>query len=204
MTGPGRCAIPPQFPSRRNSDMPQAEYSYINAALELRPSEIGGYGYFARTRLAMGEIAMIQGGQILASHVLDRAEWARLGYHCFQVELEFYICPLSPYETTPQAVFRVNHSCEPNCGFRGALSLVSLREIAEGEEITFDYAMCDAKLGSEEWLPMTCHCGSRQCRRSITGDDWRDPILRKRYSGFFQPYLAKMILEDAQSGQRCR
>ena len=71
--------------------MPLAEYSYINASLELRPSEIGGYGYFARTCIAAGEIALIQGGQILASQVLDGAEWERLGYHCFQLEAEYYI-----------------------------------------------------------------------------------------------------------------
>ena len=39
-----------------------------------------------------------------------------------------------------QASF-VNHKCEPNAGFEGQSFLVAMRDIREGEEITFDYSM---------------------------------------------------------------
>lgn len=54
-----------------------------------------------------------------------------------------------------------NHGCEPNLAFRRfrrRLLLVSLREVAAGEELTVDYQLIDA---SE---PQPCHCGSPRCR----------------------------------------
>jgi len=37
----------------------------------------------------------------------------------------------------------VNHSCTPNCGLAGNMLVVAMRDIAIGEELTFDYAMSD-------------------------------------------------------------
>lgn len=55
---------------------------------------------------------------------------------------------------------KVNHSCDPNCGVRlnesGAYDLVARRDIAPGEEITFDYAMRNYSI---EHFPAQCRCG---------------------------------------------
>jgi uncharacterized protein len=79
----------------------------------------------------------------------------------------------------------VNHSCEPNVGFLGNVVLAAMRDIAEGEEITTDYALFDV---SDE--PMDCSCGAAGCRGVITGTDWRDPVRQSRYDGWFSRYLA--------------
>jgi hypothetical protein len=83
----------------------------------------------------------------------------------------------------------INHSCEPNCGMRNATTIVAMRDIAAGEELTFDYAMSDASAYDE----FDCNCGTSLCRGRVCADDWRLDTLRHRYKGFFSPYIQRRI-----------
>jgi hypothetical protein len=83
----------------------------------------------------------------------------------------------------------INHSCEPNCGMRNATAIVAMRDIAIGEELTFDYAMSDAS----DYNEFNCNCGTSLCRGRIRADDWRLDTLRHRYKGFFSPYIQRKI-----------
>ncbi len=87
----------------------------------------------------------------------------------------------------------INHSCDPNLGFKDSFSLISMRSISPGEEVTFDYAMCD----SEPFDEFICKCGSTACRGKVTGDDWSLADVQKKYNGWFSPYLQLRI--DASS-----
>jgi len=58
----------------------------------------------------------------------------------------------------------VNHSCDPNCETDeedGRVYIASIRDIAAGEELTYDYCLYDG----EDDAP--CHCGSKTCRGSM-------------------------------------
>jgi uncharacterized protein len=44
---------------------------------------------------------------------------------------------------------------------------------------------------------MACSCGTPSCRGTITGDDWRDPELQRRYGAWFSRYLADRIAGGA-------
>ena len=57
----------------------------------------------------------------------------------------------------------INHSCKPNAGFRGKLSIVAMRNIRKGEEITFDYSISE----EDPYWRMKCRCGERICRKTI-------------------------------------
>jgi len=83
----------------------------------------------------------------------------------------------------------LNHSCEPSCGLVGATLLVAMRDIAVGEELTFDYATCD----SSDYDEFECLCGEPTCRGIVTGLDWTKPELQERYAGWFSPYLQRRI-----------
>jgi hypothetical protein len=83
----------------------------------------------------------------------------------------------------------INHSCEPNCGMRNATTIVAMRDIAVGEELTFDYAMSDAS----DYDEFDCNCGTSLCRGRVRADDWRLDTLRHRYKGFFSPYIQRKI-----------
>jgi uncharacterized protein len=59
----------------------------------------------------------------------------------------------------------INHSCEPNCEteeIEGKVWIVALRDIAPGEELTYDYHLYDGD--DDEAL---CNCGARTCRRTM-------------------------------------
>ena len=90
----------------------------------------------------------------------------------------------------------VNHSCSPNCGMSGQTLVVAMRDIAPGEELTYDYAMSDGSPYDE----FECHCGRPECRGKVTGSDWMRPELQVRYRGYFSPYLARRISQLAPVG----
>ena len=102
-----------------------------------------------------------------------------------QVDTDLYLVS----GDTPDAGDMLNHSCEPNCGLLGQMLLVAMRDIVPGEELSFDYAMCDAS----DYDEFRCLCGESTCREIVTGSDWRDPVLQAKYAGWFSPYLARRI-----------
>jgi uncharacterized protein len=59
----------------------------------------------------------------------------------------------------------INHSCNPNCEteeLRGRVWIMSLRPIAPGEELTYDYNLYD---GDED--DARCYCGASNCRQTM-------------------------------------
>ena len=57
----------------------------------------------------------------------------------------------------------INHSCEPNSAFAGERTLVALRPIERGEEVTMVYSTSEADV---DWS-MSCSCGSVACRSTL-------------------------------------
>ena len=88
----------------------------------------------------------------------------------------------------------INHSCNPNCGFTNAHTLVAIRSIAPGESITFDYAMSD----TNSFIEFPCGCGTSICRGRLTGNDWQRGDLQVRYAGWFAPHVADLIRTQQQ------
>ncbi|HTX41922.1 MAG TPA: SET domain-containing protein-lysine N-methyltransferase [Acidobacteriaceae bacterium] len=59
----------------------------------------------------------------------------------------------------------INHSCDPNCETEetdGRVWIVAIRNIAAGEELTYDYYLYD---GDED--EARCNCGAENCRKSM-------------------------------------
>ena len=86
-----------------------------------------------------------------------------------------------------------NHSCDPTLGWADATTLVTVREVAAGEELTHDYAASTL----DEDLVLFCHCGAYGCRQAVEGTDWRIPALQRRYAGHWHPAVAAKIAETA-------
>lgn len=63
------------------------------------------------------------------------------------------------------AAMFINHSCDPNCETSeedNHIWITAIRDIAEGEEITYDYCLYDG--GDDEAL---CNCGAIECRGTM-------------------------------------
>ena len=78
----------------------------------------------------------------------------------------------------PEYLECINHSCDPNCFFdTTAMQLVALKDIQEGEELTFFYP-------SAEWdmdRSFECLCGTASCIGTIKGAKYLSATLVKRY-----------------------
>jgi hypothetical protein len=59
----------------------------------------------------------------------------------------------------------INHSCDPNCETveeDGRIWINAIRNIAAGEEITYDYCLYDSD--EDEAI---CNCGAKNCRGTL-------------------------------------
>lgn len=166
------------------SDLTYYPNSYLSPKLESRPiPSKGGNSVFALEAIAKDEVIVMWGGTIVTGETLETLT-PREQSLSVQIEENLYLVPekVGPAD-------HVNHGCEPNAGMYGAIGLVAMRDIAPGEEVCYDYAMSDGSPYDE----FDCSCGSDLCRKRITGDDWRDPILWERYKGYFSLYLQRRI-----------
>lgn len=170
--------------------------SWINPKITVNATHGKGLGSFANSKISRGEAIIVQGGKILSYKEIQTSEYKPFSDHCFQVEDGLLICPYEPKQEKMDGVFHVNHSCEPNCGFKGQIVMVAMRDIEAGEEITYDYAMTDANRGDVTCSEMNCLCAKENCRRVVTGDDWQNQELQKKYAGFFSFLIQKMIEEN--------
>lgn len=172
-----------------------SKLSWLNEKITVGASNIEGEGMVAQSKIFKDEMLIVQGGQCLHIDEIDAAEQDEYSYWGFQVEEKIYIFPIFVNKKPIlDGIFKVNHSCEPNAGFSGQITLVAMRDIEPGEEILFDYAMTDIQFdGDIEWNPAPCHCGSVNCRKNITGKDWKLPELHERYKGYFSHHVTKAI-----------
>lgn len=148
-------------------------------------SPIHGTGVFAEAPISKGEIVAALGGVIVPAVDIERF-WRMMGQVGIQIEDTMLIVPTSRAELERCGVF--NHSCNPNIGFSTSITLVAIRDINKGEELTFDYAFSETYYHGFE-----CNCGHNRCRRHVTGRDWERSDLRTRYFHYFSPYLRDKI-----------
>lgn len=158
--------------------------SYISPQIVIHKSKIHGLGMFAETNIRKGEIVFIKGGYILTREELFSTE--KIGSY-LPIDNDYFIGSRNKKEESGIKLF-VNHSCEPNCGLRGEITFVAMRDVPKGEELTCDYAMID-----DDNYEFACNCGSVLCRKKITGFDWKIKDIQKRYSGYFARYLIDKI-----------
>jgi hypothetical protein len=167
-------------------------FHWLNEHLEARPVAGGGKGVFTRASLASGTRLAIFGGHVMA--VVEGTLYLESGLDLsIQID-ETHTIGISDHEQIEDAD-HVNHSCEPNAGIKGQIILVAMRDIAAGEEITFDYAtvLCGEAHPILDSYFFACCCGSPGCRRTITAHDWKRPDLRTKYRGWFSWYLQEKI-----------
>lgn len=158
--------------------------SWLSPRLEIRQENtIEGRGMFAVQPIAKDEIVAIWGGDVLPT-----AEFKKLADYqkrqSAQVEDGFFLV-----SSKPGPGDFINHSCDANAGIQGQIVIVAMRDIAVGEEVCIDYAMCDSTPDED----FECSCGAANCRRTVTGNDWKLPELRQRYAGYFSTFLQNKI-----------
>jgi uncharacterized protein len=82
----------------------------------------------------------------------------------------------------------LNHSCNPNTGIKGKVTMVALEDIKEGEEITIDYSIIE---GDDMW-EMECQCGEKNCRKIIRSVQFLPEKQFKKYMPYIPKYFQKL------------
>ncbi len=148
----------------------------------------GGRGVFAEQAIPRGRLLIVFGGDIISRKDVDQLA-PDLRPLVIQVDEDCFLV-----STKPGPADWVNHSCEPNAGLQGQITLVALRDIEVGEEITFDYAMSDGC----DYDEFDCGCAAKRCRGRITGEDWCKPELIEKYQGYRSTYLDARLKSEGR------
>jgi len=140
--------------------------------LTIGPSPIHGMGGFASRALARGaRVVEYIGQKITKAESLRRCEAGN--WFIFGLDEEF---DLDGNSDCNPARF-LNHSCAPNCEAEcrgGRIWITARRDIAAGEEITFNYGYT-----LEEYREHPCRCGTPGCAGYIVAEEFFDHVKMK-------------------------
>lgn len=163
-----------------------------NPKLRLGTNHLGK-AIFATVDINKGEFVQEFTGKILREKFIPHSySGSRDRY--MQVGPDEYMGPSGDFDDL------INHSCDPNCGMRfdsRGTYLVAIRDIKEGEEVTWDYS---TTLLSTDWV-MKCRCRQPSCRKVIGDFFSLDPSLQKKYLDLdvILPYIRDMIQNGTTS-----
>lgn len=134
--------------------------------VRLRRSALHGVGLFARDFIPEGEQIVEYIGERISKAESDRREALRRARAAAGGDACVYIFELNRHfdldgDVPGNPARRINHSCAPSCEAQSdgrRVWIVARRDIAPGEELTFDYGfrVSDARLHP-------CRCGAPEC-----------------------------------------
>ncbi len=137
-----------------------------------KKSPIHGVGGFARQFVAVGtRVIEYVGEKITKAESLRRCE--HNNEYIFALDDEFDLDGNVPWNP---ARF-LNHSCSPNCEAKPdgeRVWFVALRDIAAGEELTFNYGY-----DLEDYREHPCRCGATDCVGYIVAEEFFDHIRKQ-------------------------
>lgn len=159
---------------------------WVNPKVAVRDTKKIGLGLIATDLIPKGSTVILFGGKVMT--------WNEV------LSLDPDMQDI-PYQITDDLFFgielkedlgigeRINHSCNPNCGFTSEMKLIAIKDIFPGEDVTMDYATCT----SLDSYRLECRCGEPNCRGFVTGNDWKISEIRERLGEYYQPYLKEKL-----------
>lgn len=118
-----------------------------------------GKGVFTLKDIVKGENILQFKGKFMTYQDFP-THYTKFEDHCVQINDNLYLGPSGDIDDL------FNHSCNPNSGLRieqGKVTLIALKKISAGEEITWDYSTTM----DEDFWEMDCECDSEKCRKKI-------------------------------------
>jgi uncharacterized protein len=144
--------------------------------VEIRASTIHGKGVFTRSDIAAGTRIMEYVGETISkAESLRRCEQGN--YCIFALDDEHDLDGNVPWNP---ARF-LNHSCAANCEVRpddGRIWIVARRDIAAGEELTFNYGYDLA-----DYREHPCCCGHPECVGYVVAEEFFEHVRNQNALG---------------------
>ena len=168
--------------ARKRRQLEQLKERAKSEYCEARSSEIHGTGVYAIKDIPAGKKIIEYLGERIDKEESERRANAQMEHAEKTGDAAVYIFTLNkkwdldgnmPWNTARL----LNHSCAPNCEAwieDKQIFLYSLREIAKGEELTFDYGF-----DIENYEDHPCLCGSDDCVGYIVGRDYWEELAAR-------------------------
>lgn len=163
--------------------------------VEVRQSEINGFGVFAARDFEKADIILL----IDDSRIVDekhplRPELGEYDHHC-----DYLAGGKVVLQPSPECY--INSSCDPNVFVKTIEEiryLTARHVITAGEELTYDYIIdCH---GGIVW---ECSCGSEKCRRTIVSSFFELPVeLQLEYLPLLNPWFIEEHRERIKELER--
>ncbi|MBK9924499.1 MAG: SET domain-containing protein-lysine N-methyltransferase [Anaerolineales bacterium] len=150
----------------------------------VRRSGIQGSGVFAAKHFRKGEVVL----QIDDSYVVTGE--TTLTSDDWEFNADFFDGKIVIMQEPERCI---NHCCDPNTYVKtieGVRNVLACRDITEGEEITYDYAINGDNEGT-----FPCHCGAKRCRKTYIGNYFKLPM---EFQLEYLPYLDKWFQQQYQ------
>jgi hypothetical protein len=152
--------------------------------IQTRRSGVHGNGVFAVQDIAEGETLIEYKGEVISwkealrRHPHDPTQPQHTFY--FHVDDDRVI----DGNVDGNASRWINHSCEPNCEAdeqNGRVFIKALRNIAAGEELSYDYGLIIDEPYTKKLLSeFPCWCGSADCRGTLLAPKDDDEVKKKK------------------------
>ena len=170
-----------------------AKFTVKPLLIEIRPSKMikGEIGLFAARFLKKGTI--IAEARKMGENFVpwkdyfksDKTTQRKIEEFCLQTPEGFFAPDDLNFLSVP---WYMNHSCTYNIGFDKKGNFVTARNIKKDEELYIDYGLGTSHPG----FKLLCKCKSKNCRKTISGNDWlNDGFVEKN-----KDYFLRELLEE--------
>jgi len=168
---------------------------FKKALIRIKPSTVlgGGVGVFAvrdlKPNTIVGDVGYMNDNLFFSwdeFKKIDKESQEVIKTHCigtvdgFFAPVDINHIPLS---------WHINHKCDNNVGFDSRGNFITIKKIKKNEELFYDYGLSI----SNPKYRMKCNCGSANCRKIITGNDWKNPEFREVKYKYMLPELKEYI-----------
>ena len=169
--------------------------TYPKAWVKIRPSQIvvGEVGAFALRDFKKDEV-IVRSEEFEDNNVMSIKEYNKLDKYTKElvkahstITVDTVFMPANINYIRPINYW--NHSCDPNTGFNERGDYIAMRDISKGEEFFLDYSF----LNTNPDYTMLCRCNSKNCRKIITGNEWKNSdFVNKNYSYLYSGVKAML------------
>ena len=161
--------------------------SWISEKLEVRISSIHGKGVFTNDKISKGEVVSVWGGHVVTLEEFQKGS----GLQHTNVGIGENIYLVTPNNEEKSIDDYMNHCCDANLWLLDEVTLIAKRDVESNEELFLDYSI---EIADDEYrMKNDCECGKENCRKIITGQDWKLSSVQNLYKDHFSPFINEKI-----------
>ena len=153
----------------------------------IQRSEIAGKGLIASANISKNQRILTVKGSIKKESYAPG--YLHLGPRWLALGKEIWISP------SRESAWRfINHSCSPNAGLKGRVTVVAMKNIRHGEEITIDYSITE----DDPFWSMKCSCREKNCRKILRSVRFLSKERFNKYKEYIPKSLRRLHLKHKE------